>query len=229
MEKVLTELALYDIMAYLVPGVVVVGAALYGIAAVRRDGTHQWSWMVLVAAYLVGHALQAWASPMRHLLAEPLYQQSLKKVYTDECQTNDDGKYDCNAAFRKELQNRLNLTYPNVQTLETQFLLAESFLQGRQLDGFVQIMQARYGFFRGLFVGFPIAALILSFVLWFQYKDRRAHQTEQLATAVLIVLCLLGAVTAGVRTGDFDKYYTQAVYEAFYNEFSPSTRADGVK
>src|ERR1043166_2065694 len=141
MDEILKVLTLYDITAYLLPGIVVVGAIVSAAKFAGWQSAPEWSWKLVVAAYIVGQLLQAIASDKRVWSGHPVHLQKLEQVFPD--------KPDDRTDFRKHLTNAIDITFKSPPESD-RFFLCETYLQARKLDSFTVIMQARYGFFRGL-------------------------------------------------------------------------------
>ena len=212
MDEILKVLTLYDITAYLLPGLVVVGSV---VGAARRAGWRsapRWSWKLVVVAYIVGQLLQVIASDRRHWLScrVPVHLQKLDQVFPD----GPDGR----AEFRVKLTEAINQTF-DCPPAEDWFLLCETYLQARKLDSFIVIMQARYGFFRGLFFSLVVAALAYIVALLVCARKRAEDDSawhKRITLLILFAVCAIGAWLSWNRTADFDQYYAWGTYRAFY-------------
>jgi hypothetical protein len=215
METLLKELTLYDVMAYLLPGFVLLWAILKAADSIRGHATRQWTWKLIVVAYIVGHLLQASVSPARLWSREPVYLQTIDSIFPDIPGTGSTPAVS-RAAFRSDLASMIVKTFNDPPSSEW-FYLCESYLQEKKLDGFIQIMQARHGFFRGLSASLGLAALALLVAAGVQARIRAdPYRREWIESAIVALLCVAGAYLAAQRTDDFGRYYAEGTYRAFY-------------
>lgn len=226
MEPILRVLTLYDIMAYLVPGAVVVVAVLYSYDLlfayhlIPGASAKRWYLSLIVVAYLFGTLIQGWASPIRRERPQNL-----------GANPKPEDVFPRDPGFASALTEKINKAFQNPGKDES-FGLCEFYLQTRKLDSFVEIMRARYAFFRGLTYSLPCAALILAVGavgrLWRRWRRDYPRDWESFFVPLLLAfLCLAGAYTAKIRTNDFNFYYANSVYVTFYADYSVSDTPGG--
>ena len=206
MDQILKVLTLYDITAYLLPGVVIVWAFLRFRDFVQRGWEYPWSWKLILVAYIVGQLLQAVASEERRWRGNPIYLRSLDEVFAG----ND------HAVFREQLKTAIKETFRDPPPAEW-FLLCESYIRENKLESFVEIMQARYGFFRGLYLALAAAVVMLIVAALVRACTRtKPSGREWMEHALLIVGCAVAAWLSCERKDDFYKYYSEGTYRTFY-------------
>lgn len=221
MEQVLKVLTLYDIAAYLLPGLCVVWAFLRSVHFIQGGWSHTWSWKLVVVAYIVGHLLQAVASDERKFWRkedDPVRLRTLEKVFPKKDE----------AVFVGQLKSAICDAFCDPPPREW-FLLCESYVRAKKLESFVEIMQARYGFFRGLLLALRTATVML--VVAFAWALRRGQtrspsRREKHEHLFVIALCVAAAFLSYLRKGDFYKYYSQGTYRAFYADYVLSEKND---
>lgn len=132
------------------------------------------------------------------------------------------------AAFRGQLKSAINDAFCDPPSREW-FFLCQSYVRAKKLESFVEIMQARHGFFRGLFVALVIAVVMLVIATaWVLGRSQNGDPSprERKEHALVIVLCVLGVCLSYVRKEDFYKYYSQETYRAFYADYVLSEKND---
>jgi hypothetical protein len=218
MEQVLKTLTLYDITAYLLPGLVVVWSIMQAWAFAQRESTASWSWKLIVVAYLVGQLLQVAMSDERDWRNRVLKAPHLREL--DEVFPDKIGEHgSVQLKFRQDLIAAINQAF-NAPSSSERFRLCEAYVQTRKLDSFIEIMHARYGFFRGLLLGFIISAAAFAIAALFRIRSWRGpYQREWMTTLLLAVVCSGGAYLSALRTNDFEGYYSAAMYRTFYVDY----------
>jgi hypothetical protein len=149
-------------------------------------------------------------SDRRHLWPKPIQFRCLDEVFPGGDQ----------AAFRSELSSAIKEAFHDPPPADW-FALCETYLQGKKLDSFVEIMHARYGFFRGLFLAFSLGALMLMIVVLTRFCTyAKRHRRRSIENLIVAFLFVVGAYLAYVRTNDFDRYYAQGTYRAFHVDYA---------
>jgi hypothetical protein len=216
MDQLLRALTLYDVTAYLLPGLIVVWAAIRAYAFIRKNAPVAWSWKLVVGAYIIGQLLQVPMSDEREwrkCLFTPIHSESLQDVFSKNEQP----------ALGQKLNSTIEKAFKVANpTPKESFLLCAAYVQSRNLDSFVEIMHARYGFFRGLLLSFAFAALALAAAVIHRriYGWSNQYRREWWENVGLVVLCLLGASLSYVRSNDFNRYYAEGIYRTFYVDWN---------
>lgn len=225
MDQVLRVLTLYDITAYLLPGLVVVWVFLRAAEFVQRSGPYSWSWKLVIVAYIIGQLLQVLMSDQRYWLSceGPIHLRKLEQVFPDKPNADQ-------TEFRKRLTEAINETFNEPPPVPKEwFRLCESYVRNKKIESFVEIMQARLGFFRGLLLSLIVAAVALLAAMGVQrfcWEGRRNSRREWIENILLVLVCLAGAWLSYKRTNDFDRYYAETTYRTFYVDHVLSKKHD---
>lgn len=200
MEEILKQLSLYDLFGYLVAGAIVVWAVMGAVAACARSGAQAAppvlnTAVFLVAAYIAGHMIQATASYLDKQMHDDRPRHTLETVYENE------------PNLRAQIEGALKEAFEVKLEHGERFKAAHTYIHVRTLDSYVEIMQARSAFFRGLTLALLIAAL--AFAVRFAC-DRKWHN------AALVVLLLVGSGISYSRYTVFDKNFVDHTYRTFY-------------
>jgi hypothetical protein len=228
MDQVLRVLTLYDITAYLLPGLVVVWAFLRFAEFVQGGWSHPWSWKLIVVAYIIGQLLQAVASEQRFqclLSRKPIQARSLEEVFPGDPKDQKDQEEQ--EAFRKQVGLAIKDTFCDPPSKQW-FFLCESYVRAKKLESFVEIMQARWGLFRGLFLALVTAAVTLVVAAGVAARSRTGgpSRREWRVHWLLFVACAAAAWLSHQRKDDFFRYYSQETYRAFYADYVLSDKHD---
>jgi len=219
--EILQGLDLYDLMGYFVPGAVALWFAL-ALANSRRRATNRIKLSpvaLVVAAYLAGHMLQAVGSYAETLVNEHFASKSIHQRYADREQFLPQLRSSIEGAFGEAPQDSV-------------FDLCLTYLRVRERTAFVDIMQSRYGFFRGLTLALFLATM--SLVLNVALRKGRPLDIpveEQLMTSrqalFFATLLLAGTMISFVRLVEFDRRFVTEVYRACSVDYALLTKAGG--
>ena len=216
MEQLLKELSLYDLTGYLVPGVVVVWALVYVANATlthrAKDRIELPTLGFIFVGYIAGHMLQTVATFLEeHVLTRfwnPLFWRPIDELYSAE------------PAFAANLNDAMKNTFANLAQ-DHPFILCQTYLRVHGLDGYTDIMTARYAFFKGLTLALLIAFLAFVFeAVWSRRQARLRGRIIIVAALLLIATCLSFA-----RLVRFEHYYVDGVYRTFYVGVLPRSKA----
>ena len=143
-ENILGEIALYDLIGYFVPGALVVWALISALGVGRNPPS------ITVAigavfffgtAYITGHLIQTVASSLIHLEIE------INTLYKDEPWF----KAELLRAHGERFGYAPGAGQASARPSEKMiFKLSHTYAQVRKIDSYVEILQARLAFFRGL-------------------------------------------------------------------------------
>jgi len=219
MEQLLKELSLYDLTGYLIPGIVVVWSVVFVMNAIlfrrKRDYIKPSIFAIIVAGYITGHMLQTIATFLEeHLL--PIFWKSLFWRPIDQLYVND-------PAFRDALNDAIKNTFVNVAQ-NGPFILCQTYVRVHGLDGYTDIMTARYAFFKGLTLALFISCC--AFALEAFWRRRQAHRGRVFLMAGLLLIATGLSFGRMVR---FEHYYVDGVYRTFYVGVMSNTKSGDVQ
>lgn len=213
MEHVLKEVSLYDLTAYLIPGVVAVWSIMFVANAVlyRRKREHLKLPViaVIIAGYITGHMLQAVAtfaeeSLLSKVWREPEFWQSPGTVYAD------------NLKLSEAITSAVNGTFGELAARRPVYL-CQTYLQAHHLDGFTEILMARYSFFKGLTLALFVSCCAFTLeAFWRRRPQSHPHRRRVLIMAGVL---LVGTALSLWRTEVFEHYQVDVVYRTFYVDF----------
>jgi hypothetical protein len=204
LEQILKVVTLYDILACLVPGLILVCAVHRSFQ--RRDNGYAGAglWRLIIIAYVTGQLLQTVLSEQRLWLRQAVHLRPVERLF---CKSP--------VFVQDKLIPALKGAFGD-NSSEDWFYLAESYLQVRKLDAYTDIMHERYGFFRGLFLALTLSGIsLISGELISRYTGT-SNNSKSKRDILIATLCFAGASLSLTRMNDFDKYYGKAVYESFY-------------
>jgi hypothetical protein len=211
MEQMLKEISLYDLTAYLIPGVVVVWSMMFVTNAVlyrrKSDYIKLPIIAVIIAGYITGHMLQAVATFTEETVVskvwrEPEFWRTPETVYAND------------QKFAGAMTSAIKDRFGDLADKRPVYF-CQTYLQARHLDAFAEILMARYAFFKGLTLALFISCAAFAFeVFW-----RRRQPTHRRRVLIMAGLLLLGAGLAFWRAETFEHYQVDTVYRAFYVDF----------
>ncbi|HXU35159.1 MAG TPA: hypothetical protein VN937_02265 [Blastocatellia bacterium] len=236
MEQILKELGLYDLLAYFVTGAVALSSVIAAFVSFRRSRSQKsemnlWQsetkltvTLLVIGSYVLGHMIQVSGSMIDRDIFKRVSSNSIEQHYSGED----------NAEFRKQLQAMVDKAFRNPPK-ELVFNLCQTYAQIRNIDSYIQIMQGRYAFFRGLAIAFLIGGV--SFILkgyWDRSRasprlgnKRRLIHNRYLPMLLLPMLFFLGALASFSRSNDFSHYFVDHVYRTFYVSYALSETEAG--
>ena len=205
MEELAKILGLYNVVSYFIPGLVAVWAFLAALRAYRTRNNVKSvprirTTTVLVAAFIIGHMIQAVASTLDDQFFRRGGKDSVEAIYM----------HDTDGDFKKALIETITAafkTYNPVQALR----LCEIYDQTHQRDSYNELFLANRALFRGLTISLAFAFVAYIYVL--------IHSEKKALLRLLVFGMALACVISFFRFKKFNRYWADSIYRTFYIEY----------
>jgi len=141
------KLGLYDYLGFIVPGAVIIAAAVYGLGLARVTTAPSAEGILLLtaAAFVVGHLNVAVANMLQPVA---FGHRPFTRLRSTEGLFGEHGRY--SAAEQKEIEAEFAEYFPTASTFEEQFQLGYTLLRQKNLDAALQTANQQIGLYRNL-------------------------------------------------------------------------------
>ena len=208
-------MGLYDIVGMLVPGAVMVGAALMSFSQIGlfnpshfADSEFIIATFFILASYIMGHVIHGLGGLF--LSARKLGYAS--KRFLQEKDTH------YSATFKKKLRELAAQTFGVEADGDAQkiFDLCYTYTQVRGIDAHIQLMNGRHGFFRNIVISAAITA-VLMMVPPLGHWVCKSIDANTIALNILLALLSLAIIPVAFnRWRRFGERFADHVYRTFY-------------
>lgn len=213
---------LYDLLGYLVPGLLTAWVGQVLIVHVLRlplglrfgDDETETAFFI-VAAFVIGHLVQTIAERLEPVALNPLVEtkDGWRRLFPSQRFRLENDRHFSND-FKAGFEQKASRVFGIPVGSREAFDLAYTYVTTRGYGGHTQVFNAIYGMSRGLVV----ATLLGAGVYLIQAVDATTiHEDADVAAegAVLAALLALGSALAFVRARRFSRRFADSVYRAF--------------
>jgi hypothetical protein len=205
MEEFLKSLGLYDLVGYIVPGLIVVWAGLVFCRYHSKRNIEIDTLTVVFAAFIAGHMIQAGASFLDDLLFRGNGRDTVNAVY----------KSDEDKAFREELLNALHKAFKaDMSNRPDELYLCEYYGRIHGRDSYTERFLAYRSLFRGLVIAMTLAMIAPAYVFC---RSKKGPVKRTSGWICIVLLCCVG-ISFG-RFLKFDDYWKKSIYWTFYDDY----------
>ena len=223
MKRGLEQLTYYDIFGYLLPGAVVVAAALVAAGALFTDVNIAFGRQSVteglaegiafaLSAYIVGHLVQV---PGRTLVQRWMRRCKWGGEDPSHLFLKPEDEHFCQQ-FKMGLRNILaeKFDVPRDGYEDEAFDTCRTYLTQRNIRRRVEPLYGLYAFSRGLFVAAPLAAACLAVAAGAYFTDGDTEEAWLCLAGMVLSLCAIPAFW--YRLGTFREDFVDSVYRGFY-------------
>jgi hypothetical protein len=153
------KLGLYDYLGFIVPGAVIIAAAVYGfgLAGVTTAPSAEGILLLTAAAFVIGHLNVAVANMLQPVA---FGHRPFTRLRSTEGLFGNNGRY--GEAERKEIEGEFAEFFPAASTFEERFQLGYTLLRQKQLDLALQTANQQIGLYRNLMAAAVVCLPLLA-------------------------------------------------------------------